>query len=149
MYTHNNTLKMEDWGTIGLKQIDTGDDFWALLTELCDDDSGFLHNKSTIVEAFKDGKLYGLSVCESQKMYERFARWDSVFCRETYYLLPCFCIKHDKTAIIIWTHTRARRMGFAKKLVELLHIEHAWNPLSDSLEFWTKCDVTPVDVYPC
>jgi len=32
-------------------------------------------------------------------------------------------------------------MGFAKKLVELLHIEYADNPLPDSIEFWKKCNI--------
>jgi len=141
----NNYIKMEDWGTIKLAQIESGDDFWALLFELADDESKFLHNRSTLVEAFKDGQLYGLRVCESQKMYERFARVDGVFCRGSYYLLPCFCVTQDLTAVIIWTHTRARKMGFAKKLVELLHIERAWNPLPDSLEFWMKCNITPTE----
>ena len=139
---------MEDWGTIKLEQIVSGNDFWFLFFELCNDNSGFFHNKSTIVEAFKDGNLYGLTVCESQSMYDRGARMDSVFCNESFYLLPCICIKKDQTAIITWTHTRARNKGFARKLVELLGINYVWNPLPESIGFWTKCNITPVDVYP-
>jgi hypothetical protein len=32
-------------------------------------------------------------------------------------------------------------MGFGKKLVELLQIEIADNPLPDSIGFWEKCNV--------
>lgn len=131
---------MNDWGEIKLIQIDS-DDFWRLLDELYDDNSGFCNNRSTILEAYKNGNLYGLSVIESDKMYERGARMDNIFCDDSWYLLPCFCVKENNNAIIIWTHTRARKMGFAKKLVELLNIEYAFNPLPDSIEFWKKCNV--------
>ena len=76
--------------------------------------------------------------------------------------------KRKNKAIIIWKHTRAIKMEFAKKLVELLGIEsgnsyaraellnchflwrndggvsygeYAYNPLPDSLYFWEKCNV--------
>jgi hypothetical protein len=131
---------MEDWGKIKLEQIDSHD-FWCLFDELCDDISGFLNNRSTILEAYKNGNLYGLRVNETDKMYQRGARIDNIFCDNSFYLLPCFCVKENNKAIIIWTHTRARKMGFAKKLVELLHIKYAYNPLPDSLEFWKKCNI--------
>ena len=134
---------MKDWGEIKLIQIDC-DEFWYIIDELCDDNSGFLCNKSTIVEAYKNGNLYGLSVNETDKMYERGAKMDNIFCKYSFYLLPCFCIKENTKAIIIWTHTRARKMGFAKKLVELLNIEYVYNPLPDSIEFWKKCNIKTV-----
>jgi hypothetical protein len=132
--------KMEDWGDIELIQIDS-DDFWSLFFELCNDESGFLHNRSTILEAYKHGNLYGLQVNETCKMLDRRARRDKIFCENSWYLLPCFCVKENNNAIIIWTHTRARKMGFARKLVELLHIEYAYKPLPDSIDFWKKCNV--------
>ena len=115
---------MKDFGEIELTQIDS-DDFWCLIDELIDDRSGFCCNRNIILQSYKDGNLYGLRVCETDEMYKRGARNDSIFCEHTFYLLPCFCIKENNSAIIIWTHTRARKMGFAKKLVELLHIEYA------------------------
>ena len=111
---------MEDWGEIKLTQIDSSDEFWNLFDELRDDNSGFLHNRSTILDAYKNGDLYGLRVNETHKMFERGARIDDIFCKDSWYLLPCFCIKEDNKAIIIWTHSRARKRGFARKLVELL-----------------------------
>jgi hypothetical protein len=131
---------MDDWGEIKLQQIDS-EDFWSLFDELCDDNSGFLNNRTTILNAYKDGNLYGLRVIESDKMYERGAVMDNIFCSNSWYLLPCFCVKEHNKAIIIWTHTRARKMGFGKKLVELLQIEIADNPLPDSIGFWEKCNV--------
>lgn len=134
-----------DYGEIELVQIQNGDDFWALFEELVDDKSGFLGNKTYILEAYRTGNLFGLQICETSAMYERGALKDPIFCKSnnTFYLLPCFCIMREKTVEIIWTHSRARRMGFAKKLVELLHVEYAWNPLSESLGFWERLNIRP------
>ena len=132
---------MNDFGEIKLNKIDSSDDFWCLFDELWNDKSVFLHNRKSILEAYKDGNLYGLRVNETDEMYERGARMDNIFCEDSFYLLPCFCVKENNKAIIIWTHTRARKMGFAKKLVELLQIECAYKPLPDSICFWEKCNV--------
>jgi hypothetical protein len=132
---------MENWGEIKLIQIDSNNDFWYLIDELCDDNSGFFNNRSTILEAYKNKNLYGLRVIETDEMYKKGEIMNNIFCNNSYYLLPCFCVKEDNKAIIIWTHTRARKMGFAKKLIELLHIEYAYNPLPDSINFWKKCNV--------
>ena len=134
---------MEDWGEIKLAKIDSGYEFWCLMDELYDDQSGFIHNKNTILEAYKNNNLYGLKVIETDNMFEREAMIDNIFCLDSgsLYLLPCFCIKDDNKAIIIWTHSRARKMGFAKKLVNLLNIEYACHPLPESLDFWSKCNI--------
>jgi hypothetical protein len=134
---------MDDYGEIKLTQIEC-DDFWCLFDELCDDCHGFLHNRRSLLEAYKEGNLYGLSVVETDHMYERGARMDEVFCKNSWYLLPCFCVKEKNTAILIWTHRRARNRGFAKKMVELLDIQFAANPLPESIGFWRKCNI-PVD----
>lgn len=131
---------MNDWGEIKLEQINHVQ-FWHLFDEMIDDRSGFLHNKETILEAYKNGNLYGLRVIETDSMFKRGARKDTVFCDNSWYLLPCFCVRMDTTAILMWTHTKARRMGFGKKLVKLLNIEYAYRPLPDSLGFWKKCGI--------
>ena len=131
---------MDDWGEIKLNPIE-GNEFWCILDELYNDNSGFLCNRTTILEAYKGGNLYGLRVYETDEMYKRGARKDTIFCENSWYLLPCFCIKENNKAIIICTRTKARKMGFAKKLVELLQIEYAFNPLPDSIGFWEKCNV--------
>ena len=132
---------MDIWGEIKVNKIEDGADFWCLINELLNDNSDFLYNRNTIVEAYKNGNLYGLNVNETDEMYKKGSRIDNIFCVDSMYLLPCFCIKEDNKAIIIWTHTRARNNGFAKKLVELLRIKYADSPLPDSLEFWKKCNV--------
>lgn len=132
---------MEYWGEIKLIKISSANDFWCLIDELCDDNSKFMCNRSTILQAYKDGNLYGLEVEETDEMYNNYSGNDDLFCRYSFYLLPCFCVKEDDKAIIIWTHTRARRRGFGKKLVKLLKLEYAYKPLPESFDFWNKCGI--------
>jgi len=142
---------MEDWGEIKLTTIVSGSDFWCLMDELMDDHNGFIYNRTTILEEYIKGNLYGLRVDETDAMYKRGAMMDELFAidyidgNKSCYLLPCFCVKEkekeNNTAIMIWTHSRARRNGFAKKLVELLKIDSAYNPLPDSIGFWKKCNI--------
>jgi len=145
---------MTDYGTIEMTLIERPEDFWALWDELEDDDSGFIHNRITLLDAFKKGEMYGLTVKETDSMYSRGADTDELFvkCKGTnsLYLLPCILLldneymKEGNAQIsIIWVHTRARRRGFAKKMVNSLSecyeniiLSH---PLPESIPFWKAC----------
>lgn len=86
-----------------------------------------------------------INVLCTDEMYKNLENED-LFCHDMSgerqgYLLPCFCITNDSTALIIWTHTRARRKGFATKLVNLLKIECAHLPLPESINFWKSCNI--------
>lgn len=139
---------MTDYGNIELININETDDFWSLYDELVADKSCFIHNRNTLLEAFKEDRLYGLRIEETDSMFKRRARQDDVFCKNaSLYLLPCLCIvnnEHTKI-IIIWTHTRARRRGFAKKMVEMITKQECSAPmipsypLPDSILFWNAC----------
>src|SRR5205809_561033 len=72
--------QMDDWGEIVLVIITNGDEFWTLFDELEDDESGFIGNRSVLVDAYKDGNLYGLKVTETDSMYHRGAQQDKIFC---------------------------------------------------------------------
>ena len=134
---------MNDWGELVLQKIVDSDDFWLLYDELIDDKSNFIYNRAFILSAFKHGHMYGMRVNETQEMFYNQTRNDTIFCSQSLsnYLLPCFCIKNDDNAIIIWTHSRARNRGIARKLVQLLNIKNAFNPLPSSIGFWQKCNI--------
>jgi len=136
---------MDDWGKVSLNKIIDGNEFWFLIDELQnDDDYYFINNRKIVVDAYKNGNLYSLRVTETTSMYNRNAREDNIFCKNSWYLLPCFCIKEDNKAITIWTHSRARRNGFAKKLLNLLHIEYSYNPYPNSIQFWEACNIKTI-----
>ena len=121
-----------------VKEITEANEFWHLFDELDDDKSGFIYNRNTILDAFRNGHLYGIEVEETDEMYRRGARGDPLLCRGSMYLLPSFCIKYGSTVDILWTHTRARGNGFATKLVRELGIECVRHPLQGSIGFWKK-----------
>lgn len=129
---------MTDYGTLKVRQISESNDFWYLFDELTNDKSKFLCNRETILDAFKNGAMYGLEIEETDSMFKREARGDAIFCKDSWYLLPCFCIKYDSSVLIIWTHTRARKRGFARKLIKELKITEIENPLPESIGFWEK-----------
>tara|TARA_A100001015_G_C14633174_1_gene572510 strand:+ start:75 stop:506 length:432 start_codon:yes stop_codon:yes gene_type:complete len=120
-------------------------DFWyiydEICDEICDEKCELFDYRSILLEAYKKQKLYGLRVTESIQMFENKERNNPLFCKNSWYLLPCFCVRETNKAIFIWTHERARKKGFAKKLVELLNIDYAFKPLASSLGFWEKCNV--------
>lgn len=142
-YHNNRRAQMNDWGEIKLERICEADDFWHLIWELCEDSSDYLQNKSAILDAYTCGNLYGLRVDETKEMRKFEAGLEepdlcSVFCTNSRYLIPCFCVKENNKAIMIWTHKKSRQMGFATKLVSLLQIEYAVNPSASSEVFWEK-----------
>ena len=79
-------------------------------------------------------------------MYNRDDRYDNIFAKsynikKSNYLLPCFCLKNENIAIILWVHTRARRMGIGRILLKLLSINYVLKPILESKEFWEKCNI--------
>ena len=144
--------KTDGWGELVLINIDKASDFNTLKKEFKNDNKelknkeNYCENKNKILDAFKKGYIYGLFVKQTIQMIKDDVLGKGVFCNPflnstTKYLLPCFCIKgdDDDAASMIWTHTRARNMGFAKKLIELLKIKHVYLPAPECLTFWEKC----------
>ena len=135
----------QQWGNINLVKIENND-FWILMDELYDDASEFIHSRTTILNAFKLGNLFGLRISENDFMFQNNIIQNSIFANDyihgnSFYLLPCICIKENDTAILIWTHTRARNKGLAKKLLQLLNIKYVYKPFTSSIEFWNRCNV--------
>lgn len=148
---------MLDYGRIALCLIESADDFWCLLDELKDDKSGFIHNKKHLLQAYKEDRLYGLIIIETDSMYQRGANRDEIFCKffdekkklvrsRSMYLLPCLCITNEEgdKIEIIWVRKKERRKGFGRKMVELLKeksptgIIEPSNPLPQAKKFWDK-----------
>ena len=130
---------MSDYDEINLIKIETSDEFWAIMDELVDDGSGFIANRGMILDAYIMGNLFGL--CATGVVTGAKLECESIFCDVGKCLIPCFCVKDGCRAILIWTHTRARNRGFAKRMVELLEITSAYFPVPDSVGFWKKCGI--------
>lgn len=140
-------IDASSWGALTVVRIDRSEDFWALFEELVDDASGFVANRITLLDAFKGGYLYGLVVTETADMHtNNVPPTDGLFCWSSncsqQYLLPCLCVQMAKEAIVIWTHGRARRNGFARQFVCQLGIEYALSRLHGSQPFWEHIERT-------
>jgi len=132
------TMLPSDYGELRVKLIRNGEDFWHVIDALCDDKSGFMNNRDVIADAFINRRLYGMTVAETEEMFERRAWKDDIFCPGSWYLLPSLCIVTGNIANIIWTHSRAQRNGIAKMFIDRLGIQRAENPLQESISFWEK-----------
>jgi hypothetical protein len=75
---------MDGWGEIRLTKIKESGDFWILMDELLAEynqncrnkkPEGFYCNRGSILDAYVEGKLYGLSVNETASM----SRGDKIF----------------------------------------------------------------------
>jgi len=147
-----NSENISDWGDIHLCEITGGDDFWSLFYELsdyeviCDETNNNTNvfNKTLFIESYKYGHLYGLYVDETKSMKKRKAYKDNIFCKYTYYLLPCFCIKNKHVIINVWVHPRIKRYNFGSVIVEhVLKMNNFDNKMND--KYKNKEDIDDYD----
>ena len=136
---------MDTFDEIQLMNISRPFEFWALMEELNDtNDDRIKYYRDKLISEFVNPsyyktKIYGLILIKNHDKYDK-----NIFCEmsEYYSLFPCFCMINKKgKAEIMWTHPRARKNGFAKKLIDLLEIKYVENPHTDSIEFWKKCNI--------
>ena len=108
---------------------------------------GFYCNRESLLEAYCQKRIYGITVTESAEMFAKRAERDEIFVRcdgqpNPDYLLPCFCEvdEEDSSVVVrIWTSPRARRRGLATAMLKALNITSAAEPLlPDSMDFWRK-----------
>jgi hypothetical protein len=121
-----------------LKQITSSYEFFILFDELIHDNSGFLYNRETILNAYIEGTLYSLKMTETDEMFAdrhlSHPMWARMLNGNTSnYLLPSV-----NEAVIIWVHTRIRSCHVGSILIELLKINYA-EILPESIGFWQKC----------
>jgi hypothetical protein len=118
-----NPIITEDWGNYYVSRVKFGDDFLLLMAEFeeFEENSDSEYNKAILLDAFKYDELYMLSVYETESMHKRNAYMDDVFCKDSYYVLPCFCIKQNSIVTMLWVHPRIKLLGIGKKMMQLLY----------------------------
>ena len=106
---------------------------------------GFIHNQSTILEAFVKGNLYGLCMPETPEMFKNVTPEDlrfmtSVETGRTYYRFPVFCAVDNNRIDLLWVASRVRRRGLATVLVS--HLKERGVSGADYVEraipFWQR-----------
>jgi len=88
---------------------------------------GFYHNRSELMERWKDEELYALAVHEDQVKKFQLPRKDKFLTMfdpsfsEPWFLLPVIATVSERgECIICWTHSELRRNGYGKRLIKLL-----------------------------
>jgi len=104
--------------------------FFVIQDELAEDweqngggDRGFIHNRSSILEAFIKGNLYGLCMPETDEMFKNVTPEDPRFMMPRYgaqYRFPVFCAVDNNRIDLLWVAARMRRRGLGTRLVSLL-----------------------------
>ena len=120
------------------RQITRGEEVVYLLDKLKDDNSDFLHNRSVILDAFKNNCLYGLTLKDNKEYFKLYS------VEPTQSILPCFCVIDDvnkNTAILFWVYSRMRLRGLGRIMVDFFNIRYAFSISPESTEFWRKYDV--------
>lgn len=143
----------EHWGFLYATQITQPCDFWSLMDELQDDQSGFWNNRNVLLDAFQKGLLWGLKVEPTDAMYGTGDMQDPIFahCKwgmESICLLPCLVVMDEvdrNKCVIVWTHTRAQRLGLATELLTELQVYSAEKPLEQAKPFWDAYFASFVD----
>lgn len=150
-----------------ISKIKTGDEVLTLLEELKNDKSEYVCLFNIILDAFKEETLYWLQVEKNEETWPGYYNKrddsssdeddrdtvsmddldDTFLIKGVYGLktdwntLPCFCIvnKEDRTICdLIWVHSRARKNGFGRRMIELLGIKYVEATTEESSVFWDK-----------
>ena len=119
--------------------VENGHMFAALFRELEDDGSRFHNNMNILVDAMRDGSLYTLQVVEGERTVR--PSEDPIFVADAFLTLPCLAVVDEDICSIIWVHSRARRLGLGRALVEGLDIQRASKPLPQGRAFFNACNV--------
>ena len=150
------------YGPVKPVKVTSGDHLIMILDELGDelqeqcrgaarDDrlpNGFYHNRSSLVQAFAEGTLFGVVLlqkpveCRDDPFFMRFRNsWpfsDAHYWPGAYYL-PCFCVvNQERECEFLWVAKRAQKMGVGSLLVKSCCVQTALCVLKPSEGFWKK-----------
>ena len=120
---------------------------------------GFYHNRAWIIDAYKQGCLFGLQVSENYAMYQdKDSRMNPIFMKKRRawpfsvntgqcdfsHSIPCFAVVNDKAGgkekecSLVWVAERARNYGFGSRMMDDCRVTHASDVLVESTGFWDK-----------
>ncbi|KAJ1465738.1 hypothetical protein T484DRAFT_1757204 [Baffinella frigidus] len=136
------------------RSFDAAAAFFSLLDELkveleeSPDNEGFYHNRSSLLKAYGENRMYGLCAYWSKEMMEHKSLDDPIFVTNKHNMihriLPCFLVLEkewdgeDSVCTHVWTAKRARNKGMAKYLLDTFDVRSADLPLPEAEAFWAK-----------
>lgn len=149
---HSNKLKILLENEYDVNQVMDGNIVLGLIYELFDADSGFRHNASMLIDAYKKNMLFGVSLRQTDDLLDKDVNNDVFMPIDIgIWQLPAFCIMgearvgigYEPTIEIIWVHPRIQRHGVGTAMVNAMSVTHVFNTLPDSHQFWdSMVDIT-------
>ena len=145
--------------------------FFTILGELQtesdenDNGQGFIHNKSYILDAWHEHRLFGLQMCTTESISKKHPPfygnpskshmypylWANHHAGEkcVEYAFPLFCmVEHAgcrekwpegmNSIEILWIAKRARGVGLGRRMSNEMRCTSVSNPLPEAVEFWRK-----------
>jgi hypothetical protein len=123
------------------------DEMYAELKE--DPENGsFFYNRSSLLKAYGEKRLYGLWVKWSEEMLEHKSFDDPIFVKKhhgmVHRVLPCFIVLdkefdcNSSVCHYLWTAKRARNKGMAKEMLDFFDVRSVDNPLPEAQVFWER-----------
>lgn len=149
---HYKTVIVEISPTNTEHGFDGAEAFISLLDELKEDldgspdHMGFFHNRSSLLKAYSEGRMYGLCSFWSEEMNEHQSFDDPVFVTNkhgmVHCMLPCFLVLKKEwdgapsVCTFLWVAERARNKGMAKYMLDFFDVRSATLPLPEAKAFW-------------
>lgn len=117
------------------------------LDQLTADESGFLHNRNWLLNAWRKGNLYTMRIKETDQLYKdhelRLALGYFLGAKPSWLNLPVLCERIDGDVCeILWVAKHVRRLGLGRDLVRSLGIKRASHVLDQSRGFWERIGVS-------
>jgi hypothetical protein len=109
--------------------------FWKLIDCLIAEQSGFVHNRATLLDAYARSELYVIEFDDVQFGDYRNYFHDAEIDTNT---LPAFCMIDNGKIQMIWTSIRFRRCGLATTFVTHFKVTMVDQMVAGSEPFWEK-----------
>jgi hypothetical protein len=151
---HYNTEIVEINPTNTERGFDSAAVFFSILDELKEeveaspDHAGFYHNRSSLLTAYGQNRMYGLCAFWSEEMLERKSFDNPIFVTNrhgmVHCMLPCFIVLKKEwdlepsVCTFLWTAERARNKRMAKYLLDFFDVRSADLPLPEAEAFWAN-----------
>lgn len=149
---HYNAEIIQIMPTNKERSFDSAAAFFSLLDELkveleaSSDNTGFFHNRSSLLKAYGENRMYGLCAHWSEEMLEHKSFTDPIFVTNKYCMihrmLPCFIVLEKEwdggpsVCTFLWTAERARNKGMAKHMLDFFDVRSVDQPLPEAAAFW-------------
>lgn len=143
-------------GGYQLFEISDGDSMQHILNWLQNARSGFRYNTPSLLEAFRESRIYGVQLIETNFLHEKRCSEDRIFQSRQHgqltrpwrlYMLPAFCVvnyEDPHQCDFLWVHSSVRRQGIARFMVDSLDIMKVNERLAGSETFWDRVLCTNV-----